>query len=69
MVQMDFPFLQRVCGARVLGCFSFGSVSFDLLVCLVDFVDVISIHGVPEDVFCEFRFRFRMSVVGAGRFS
>ena len=32
------------------------------------FVGVVSIHGVP-DVFCGFRFRFRMSVVGAGRFS
>ena len=68
MVQMDLLFLQGVCGASVLGCFSFGSVSFDLTVCLVGFVDVISINDVPY-IFCEFRFRFRMSVVGAGRFS
>ena len=68
MVQMDFSFVQRVCGVRVRGCFSFESVSFDLLASLVGFVGVVSIHGVP-DVSCEFRFRFEMAVVGAGRFS
>ena len=62
MVQIDFSFVQRVCGVRVRGCFSFESVSFDLL------AGVVSIHGVP-DVSCEFRFRFEMVVVGTGRFS
>ena len=46
MVQMDFSFVQRVCGVRVRGCFSFESVSFDLLASLVGFVGVVSIHGV-----------------------
>ena len=63
-----FPPRADSLGARVLGCFSFGSVSFDFLARLGDFVGVISIHGVL-DVFCEFRFRFEMSVVGVGRFS
>ena len=62
-----FPLVQRA-RVRFLGCFSFGCLPFDLLVRLRGFGGVVSIHGV-SNVFSKFQFRFRVSVVGAGRFS